>query len=461
MFTVQPLSQQDPQWKNQDLGDDVITIGKFGCLLTCMAMVADGFGADENPATLNRKMKAVGGFIGALVIPAALPNAVPGVRFIKYVPCEGQPAPLADIDATLQAGKPVIVEVDYSPAKGLQNHWVVVYAKQGDDYLIQDPWPYPPETKQVLLTQRYGFAGDPGQIIQSAVWFDGTAQPPRPKPEPVALEDTGFSVYAAADDLALRQEPFVSDGNLIRRLPSGFQFYVKEPADRAKGKVGVINQWLNVQDAEQGYVGYVAAWYVSTSAQPAPEPAPAPSPTPQPSPAPQPVGSQIILYAAEDGLALRSQPAVADVTLIKRLPLNAELTVLEPEAQARLKLGVQGQWIKVQDIEGSQGFCAGWYLSDKRQDSALGVAVTPPEKANLVLRTIEDGVALRSQPVISDATLIKREPLNAELLVIEPLAQAEQKVGVVSQWIQVRDSAGVQGYVAAWYVIKRPAVAGT
>ena len=265
MFTVQPLSQQDPQWKNQDLGDDVITIGKFGCLLTCMAMVADGFGADENPATLNRKMKAVGGFIGALVIPAALPNAVPGVRFIKYVPCEGQPAPLADIDATLQAGKPVIVEVDYSPAKGLQNHWVVVYAKQGDDYLIQDPWPYPPETKQVLLTQRYGFAGDPGQIIQSAVWFDGTAQPPRPKPEPVALEDTGFSVYAAADDLALRQEPFVSDGNLIRRLPSGSRFYVKEPADKAKGKVGVINQWLNVQDAEQGYVGYVAAWYVSTS----------------------------------------------------------------------------------------------------------------------------------------------------------------------------------------------------
>ena len=90
--------------------------------------------------------------------------------------------------------------------------------------------------------------------------------------------------------------------------------------------------------------------------------------------------------------------------MIKRLPLNAELTVLEPEAQARAKLGVQGQWIKVQGIEGSQGYCAGWYLSDKRQDSALGVAVTPPEKANLVLRTIEEGVALRSQPVISDAT---------------------------------------------------------
>ena len=460
MFTVQPLSQQDPLWKNLRLGNDVITIGKYGCLLTCMAMVADGFGANETPTTLNNGMKAAGGFIGALVIPAVLPNAVPGVRFIKYIPCEGQPAPMADIDATLQAGKPVIVEVDYSPVKGLQNHWVVIYAKQGDDYLIQDPWPYPPETKEVLLTQRFGFAGDPGQIIQAAIWFDGATQPPRPKPEPVALEDTGFSVYAAADDLALRQEPFVGDGNLIRRVPIQTRFYVKEPTDQAKGKIGVMNQWLNVQDAGQGYVGYVAAWYVSTSPQPAPEPAPAPAPSPQPAPAPQPAGGQFILYAMEDGLALRTQPVVADATLIKRLPLNAEFTVLEPEAQARAKLGVQGNWIQVRDIEGSLGYCAAWYLSEKRQDAALGVAVTPPDTANLVVRTIEEGVALRNQPVISDATLIKREPLSAELLVMEPPAQAEQKIGVVSQWIQVRDSAGAQGYVAAWYVIKRPAVTG-
>ncbi len=45
MFTVKPYSQQDPQWKNRQLGfNPKTTIGKMGCLLTDLAMVAAGFG---------------------------------------------------------------------------------------------------------------------------------------------------------------------------------------------------------------------------------------------------------------------------------------------------------------------------------------------------------------------------------------------------------------------------------
>ena len=459
MFSLQPLSQQDPRWKDKHLGNDNLSIGRFGCLLTSITMVVDGFGASETPDTLNDKMKAASGFIGALIIPAVLPSVVPGVRFIKHIPCEGQPAPMGEIDASLAAGKPVIVEVDYSPAKGLQNHWIVLYDKKGNDYLIQDPWPYPAETKEVLLTQRYGFAGDPSKIIQSAIWFDGAAQPSQPRPEPVAIQDTGFSVYAAADGLALRQDPFVSDTNLIKRVPLNARFYVLEPVGAAQGKIGVMNQWLNVQDADEGYEGYVAAWYVSATPQQAPAPAPVPSPAPAPAPQPQPpqpAAGPFIVFATADGLALRTQPLVSDATLIKRVPLNAELVVLEPEAQARLKLGAGDQWIQVRDIEGAKGYAAAWYLSDTREDAALGVAATPPDTTNLVVRTTTDGVALRSQPLISDATLVKREPLSAELLVLEAIPVAEQKIGVANQWLQVRDSAGSEGYVAAWYVMKRP-----
>jgi hypothetical protein len=269
----------------------------------------------------------------------------------------------------------------------------------------------------------------------------------------VALEDTGFSVYAAADDLALRTDPFVTDVNLIKRVSAQARFYVKEPVDQAKGKVGLINQWLNVQDAVEGYVGYVAAWYVSLTPEPvAPEPAPAPTPAPTPAPA----EGKLILYATTDGLALRTQPVLNDATLIKRLPLNAEFSVVEPEAQARAKIGLQGQWIRVRDIEGKQGYAAAWYLSDVRQNDVLGVTPAPPASTKLVVRTTTEGVALRSQPVISDVTLIKRVPLSSELLVLEPAAQAGAKVGVVNQWLMVRDSAGAEGYVAAWYVIQRP-----
>jgi len=447
----------DPRWKDKPLGQDTITIGKYGCLLTSMAMVADYYGATETPDTLNDKMKAAGGFQGALVIPAVMPAAVPGIRFVNYVPSQNQPAPMAQIDASLAAGKPVIVEVDYSPAAGLQNHWIVLYAKQGDDYLIRDPWPYPPDSQDVLLTKRYGFAGKPEQIIQGAIWLDGAGGgTPQPKVVPQPVKDTGFSVYAAADGLALRTQPFVADDNLIERVPLNTKFYVLEPAEAAQAKIGVENQWLNVQETAQGYEGYVAAWYASTQPQATP-----------PEPA-RPVETQTAgmhVYAAQDGLALRSQPVINDTTLIKRLPLNAELVSQEPDSQTAQKLGVTGQWLTVRDVEGCQGYTAAWYLSDQRTDEALGVqpqgSQPAPQPVNVtpvgvVVRVIEDGLALRSQPLISDATLIKRLPLNSELQVLEPAAQARSKLGVANQWLNVRDADNTPGYVAAWYVVERP-----
>ncbi len=467
MSAIQPLSQQDPRWKDKTLGQDQITIGKFGCLLSCMAMVANAYGADETPASLNDKMVAAGGFMGALVMPSVMPRAVPQVRFIKYIPCRGQAAPLVEIDAALAADKPVIVEVDYSPAQGLQNHWVVIYAKKGEDYLIRDPWPYPPETKEVLLTQRYGFAGRPEEIIQGAIWFEGSGAAPTPsmpRPTPKAINDTGFAVYATADGLALRQEALISDANLIKRLPLNAKLFVLEAKQIAQNKIGVLNQWLKVQDASEGYEGYVAAWYVATAQQEAPLPQ-----TPGPQPAPAPAGDRLIVYATADGLALRTQPLISDATLIKRLPLNAEFVVLEPSAQARPKIGANGQWLKVRDVEGAEGYVAAWYVSMARQESPLGVSVTPPPgsptpspsatptAAQIVVRTIAEGLALRSQPEVTETTLIKRLPFGTELLVLEGASAAEKKIGVLNQWLKVRDNAGIEGFVAAWYVIQRPA----
>ena len=55
-FTPQFLSQRDPRWKGQTLGfDPTITIGTDGCALTSLAMLVNGFGFSETPATLNQK----------------------------------------------------------------------------------------------------------------------------------------------------------------------------------------------------------------------------------------------------------------------------------------------------------------------------------------------------------------------------------------------------------------------
>jgi hypothetical protein len=68
------------------------------------------------------------------------------VKLKANVNCETGDAPLGQIDAALAAGQPVIVRVDASPNPGLQWHYVLLYARKGDDYLMLDPWPYKPGT---------------------------------------------------------------------------------------------------------------------------------------------------------------------------------------------------------------------------------------------------------------------------------------------------------------------------
>ncbi len=461
MFAVQPFSQQDPRWKNILLGtDNSSTISKFGCLLTCLTMVVNSFGENETPTTLNDKMNAVGGFQGAFIIPAVLPRALPGIRYNKYIPCENSPAPMVEIDATLDSNLPVIAEVDYSPAPGLQSHWIVLYGRQDGNYLIRDPWPYPVESQNVLLTARYGFAGPPQNIIKAAIWIEASSYHPQPlpKPQPLPIPATGFAVYATVDDLALRQQPYISDDNLIKRVHVNTKIYVVEDINLAKAKIGQPNQWLNVQDTQDGFVGYTAAWYLSTEPMVLQPPIPTPPPTP---PVPSPA---LILYTMVDSLALRAQRVISNSTLMKRLPLNSQLLAVDPIEQVNQKVGVVNQWIQVRDIEGDTGYAAAWYVSTSVQQplgaqssgTSETTVISPSALKDLVVRVNIDNLALRSKPLISNDTLVTRYPILTELLIIEPINQALPKLGIVNQWLNVRDIIGREGYVAAWYVVQRP-----
>ncbi|HSV86278.1 MAG TPA: hypothetical protein VLH85_06865, partial [Levilinea sp.] len=92
MFNVQPLSQQDPRWKDKYLGSSTdITIGQYGCLLTSMTMLANGLGYNETPASFNDKMLAGGGFSGGLIRPTRVGNVFPGMRIPAPHPMQ-QPA---------------------------------------------------------------------------------------------------------------------------------------------------------------------------------------------------------------------------------------------------------------------------------------------------------------------------------------------------------------------------------
>jgi hypothetical protein len=410
-------------------------------------------------------MTALGGFAGGLIRPTHVGSALPGVNYQRRIQCNNPPAPLAEIDAVLASGLPVIVKVDSLPAAGMQDHWIVLYAKEGSDYLIQDPWRYPAETKKITLTSRYGFAGTPAQIIKDILIYSGIPSGGAYVPSPAApaernpktIPEGALAVYVTADSLALRSQPLIADRNIIRRLPLDTKLLVLESPQEAQSKIGQMNVWLEVQVEGSSEQGFVAAWYVSTVRQPPPAPVPAPAATAVAAP-------ELILYVIEDSLAFRKQPVIESTNLIKRLPVHAQLVALEPAAQVDAKLGQQGEWLKVRDVARLEGYVAAWYVSKTRQEPPLGVeearpnqtSVASPDPTRLVLRTTEDRVALRSQPVISNTTLVNRLAFQSELLVIEPIASAAKKVGVFNQWIQVRDINGTEGFVAAWYTVKSP-----
>ena len=154
-------------------------------------------------------------------------------------------------------------------------------------------------------------------------------------------------------------------------------------------------------------------------------------------------------------VAFRTQPVVSADTLIRRIPPTEQLASLEPSNLVISKVGVQGQWIKVRDASSRDGYVAAWYVKYASGSTAAATSTATPSAASgtpTKVKTTVEGVAFRKQPVISDATLIKRLPLGTQLTIAE--AGGESKIGANNQWIKVKDPGGTEGYIAAWFVAR-------
>jgi hypothetical protein len=155
-------------------------------------------------------------------------------------------------------------------------------------------------------------------------------------------------------------------------------------------------------------------------------------------------------------LSLRTEPRIAPETLIRYIPVTEQLVSLEPAQQVIPKVGVEGHWLKVKDAAGKEGYVAAWFVRYASGSSAGQTTAAPTLMSSnggpIKVRASAEGVALRSQPVISDATLIKRLSLGTELTVLEP--NGEARIGKNDQWLKVKDPTGTEGVVAAWFVAR-------
>ncbi len=191
-FTLVRYSQQDPRWKDDHLGKGGGSLGNLGCAVSSVAMYTSGWGFVETPGSLNQKLKSVGGFVGQAIVWSAVSRLYPQIKCTALTLCENSPAPIDDIDESLAAGQPVIVEVDFSPAGGLQTHWVLVYQKLGKDYLMLDPWPYPTDTGEVTLLSRFAHGRKLQRAIRAVAWYVCSSEPERTSAEPSRYRSAGL-----------------------------------------------------------------------------------------------------------------------------------------------------------------------------------------------------------------------------------------------------------------------------
>lgn len=460
-FSPVNYSQQDPQWKTVKIGASSETIGHVGCALTSVAMLLSGHGYLETPKSLNAKLKAKGGFIDAAIIWGAVTSLYPQIVYKTLVLCRDTDAPLAQINAALAAGQPVVAEVDSSPKPGLQTHWVVLYARQGDDYLMLDPWPYPVESGQeALLTPRYSHGKPLKKTITAVVFYEckqsrgETGTPTETPTEAGTYVHIPVTVEAG---LRLRTQPTLASDTLAI-LPPGADLRIVEPLEVALPKIGVYDQWIRVRDG-QGREGYVAAWYVEQGpvvegkAEEAAKPpiTEAGAGESEAAPGAEAKPEQLVVYVSSavgaSGLRIR-KTASKGGALVAVEKAGAALTVLEKPQKAKPKIGAAGKWLHVANARGQRGYVAAEFVSASRETPVSFDAAATEEMTVYVSKLAAAGLWLRSAPGL-DAPSLKVLPTGAALTVLEGTAE---RVGSYGQWLKVRDAEGEEGYVAAWFL---------
>lgn len=168
-LNLPPISQNFSRWASKKLGTSTVTtIGSHGCVLCGLTMIVNYFKHETDPAKLNDDLVRAKGFVnGNLVVWGAINQIYSDIQidWDNYIECADVPAPLEKIDNLLAGRIPVLVKVDFSPAAGLQDHWVLIKGKNGD-YLINDPW----TGEEYFFTAKYG---DPVKNIYKIVAYKG------------------------------------------------------------------------------------------------------------------------------------------------------------------------------------------------------------------------------------------------------------------------------------------------
>ncbi|MEM7801980.1 MAG: NBR1-Ig-like domain-containing protein, partial [Chloroflexota bacterium] len=180
---VPNFSQIDPRWKTKTLGTrhSDVTIGDWGCLMTCLTMVANYYGKSHTPESMVDRMLDKGLFIDAKKTPFRLLDSLyTDIIYEGRLESRANPNIAQRIDAALAAGHPVTAHVDVTPNSAYtpnDQHWVLIVGKDGSDYRIHDPLVHP--AKEISLREKYSKPREAlNQTIRAAIFYRNRRQMP-------------------------------------------------------------------------------------------------------------------------------------------------------------------------------------------------------------------------------------------------------------------------------------------
>jgi hypothetical protein len=122
-------NQRDSDWGNKSIGYSGEVMREVGCLVTSMAMVASHYGKSLKPGDIAGSGNPFWSNTAYMNQGSWTVNGVTMTRTRIG-------SSTAKIDEELAAGRPVVVGIYGGP-----DHFLVIKAKEGSDYIMNDPFP--------------------------------------------------------------------------------------------------------------------------------------------------------------------------------------------------------------------------------------------------------------------------------------------------------------------------------
>ena len=119
-------SQRDERWATKTIGYSQETILDVGCLISDIAMVFTYYGDKKTPADIAGNTSYFFSQTAYILRPWPTPS---GKNYVEL-------SDMGAVDGELSAGRPVIVHLNL----GGDGHFIVLKKKEGDDYIMHDPW---------------------------------------------------------------------------------------------------------------------------------------------------------------------------------------------------------------------------------------------------------------------------------------------------------------------------------